>query len=126
MLAKIEKLPKITQCISNYFRSYSLYITSLINIPTKMVISIFAILALRSASLHYARSVGGTLNLNSHNLSKVRRDPGDLTAKTGERYVIKRFLSKNPGLLPGFRIFYRPKPGQFHVDPGNLNFMKIC
>ena len=25
-----------------------------------------------------------------------------------------------------FRIFFHPKPGQFHVDSGNLNFMKIC
>ena len=25
-----------------------------------------------------------------------------------------------------FRIFFRPKPGQFHVDSGNLNFIKIC
>ena len=28
-----------------------------------------------------------------------------LTAKTGECYVIKRFLLENPGFLPGFRIF---------------------
>ena len=31
--------------------------------------------------------------------------PVTLTAKTGECYVIKRFLLENPGFLPGFRIF---------------------
>ena len=47
----------------------------------------------------------------------------------GKRYVIKRFLTENPGFLPRFRIFldfFRPKPGQCHVDSRNLNFMKIC
>ena len=36
---------------------------------------------------------------------------------------------KNPDFCPDsgfFRIFFHPKPGQFHVDSGNLNFMKIC
>ena len=36
---------------------------------------------------------------------------------------------KNPDFCPDsgfFRIFFHPKPGQFHVDSGKLNFMKIC
>ena len=50
-------------------------------------------------------------------------------AKKGECYVIKHFLLGNPWFFPGFRIFpdfFRPKPGQFHVDSGNLNFIEIC
>ena len=32
--------------------------------------------------------------------------PVTLTAKTGECYVIKRFLLENPGFLPRFRSFF--------------------
>ena len=31
--------------------------------------------------------------------------PATSNSKTGECYVIKRFLSENPGFLPGIRIF---------------------
>ena len=59
--------------------------------------------------LHYARSYGGTSNLNTRNLSKAAETRSSwsrhLTAKTGTCHVIKRFLSENPGFLPGIRIF---------------------
>ena len=48
--------------------------------------------------------------------------------KDGRALWYKTFMTENPGFLPGFRIFpdfFRPKPGQFHIDSGNLNFMKI-
>ena len=34
---------------------------------------------------------------------------------------------KNPDFCPdsGFSGFFHPKPGQFHVDSGNPNFIKI-
>ena len=38
-------------------------------------------------------------------------------------------MHRNPVCPPEsgfFRIFFRPKPGLFHVDSGNLNFIKIC
>ena len=50
------------------------------------------------------------------------KTPGDyltrrhLTAKTGERYVIKSFLSENLGFLLGFLIFpifFQFKPSEF-------------
>ena len=69
--------------------------------------------------------------LTGSQVARSKFHPGrwHLTAKMGERYVIKRLWQKIPDFCPDsgfFRIFFRPKPGQFHVDSGNLNFIKIC
>ena len=38
----------------------------------------------------------------------------------------KTFSVRNSRISARIPDFFRPKPGQFRVDPGNLNFMKIC
>ena len=60
--------------------------------------------------LRYARSVDGTSNLDSRNISKAKDEIKVIATSNGKNgralyYVIKRFLSENPRFLPGFRIF---------------------
>ena len=56
-------------------------------------------------------------------------EPVSSNSKYGRVLCKKTFSVRKFWISAGFRIFpdfFRPKPVQFHIDSGNLNFIKIC